>query len=76
MNKFDETYHLIKKLILEEYYKEPGTLKNRVMRYVKGNIGKGDAYGKMSRLLYEHLFVSVREADKMIEWDKMNTITL
>lgn len=60
----------------EEYFKEPGTLKNRVMRYVKSNIGTGDAYGKMARLLSEHLFVSVKEADKMIEWNKVKTIAL
>ena len=72
----NEKFKLKSKAEYEEYYKEPGTLKNRVMRYVKGNIGKGDAYGKMSRLLSEHLFVSVREADKMIEWDKVNKIAL
>lgn len=60
----------------EEYFKEPGTLKNRVTRYVKSNIGTGDAYGKMARLLEEHLLISVREADKMIEWDKVNKIAL
>ena len=60
----------------EEYYKEPGTLKNRLVRYAKSNVGTGDAFGKMARLLNEHEFVSIREADKMIEWDKVNTITL
>ncbi|MBR1557296.1 MAG: polysaccharide deacetylase family protein [Prevotella sp.] len=60
----------------EDYFKEPGTLKNRLVRYVKSNIGTGDAYGKMARLLSEHLFISLKEADKMIEWDRVNTITL
>lgn len=60
----------------EEYFKEPGTLKNRFVRYVKSNVGTGDAYGKMTRLLSEHLFVSVRKADQMIDWGKMNTIRL
>ena len=46
------------------------------MRYTKSNIGTGDSYKKMIRLLTNHLFVGLREADKMIEWDKMNTITL
>ena len=55
---------------------EPGTLKNRIVRYVKMNLGKGDAYGKLQRLLSEHEFMNVQEADKMIEWDKVNTITL
>lgn len=72
----NQKFKLKSKAEYEEYFKEPGTLKNRVMRYVKSNIGTGDAYGKMARLLSEHLFVSVREADKMIEWDKVNTVEL
>lgn len=60
----------------EEYFREPGTLKKRIVRYVKMNLGKGDAYGKLQRLLSEHEFVNIQEADKMIEWDKMNTIIL
>ena len=35
----------------EEYYKEPGTLKNRITRYVKANIGKGGALNKLDTLL-------------------------
>lgn len=60
----------------EEYFKEPGTLKNRLVRYAKSNVGTGDAYGKLQKLLSEHLFVSIREADKMIEWNKVNNIAL
>lgn len=60
----------------EEYFKESGTLKNRLVRYAKSNVGTGDAYGKLQKLLSEHLFVSIREADKMIEWGNVNTITL
>ena len=60
----------------EDYYKEPGTLKNRLVRYVKSNVGTGDAFGKLKRLLAEQKFMSIREADKMIEWEKVNVITL
>ena len=60
----------------EENFKEPGTLKNRIVRYVKMNIGKGDAYAKLQRVLTEHQFVSVREADRLIDWGKMNTVNL
>lgn len=60
----------------EEYFKEKGTLKNRLVRYAKSNVGTGDAYGKLQRLLSEHLFVSIREADRMIEWNKLINITL
>lgn len=60
----------------EEYFKEPGTLKNRTLRYLKSNIGTGDAYGKLQRLLSNHLFISVQEADKLIEWDKVKEVQL
>ena len=60
----------------EKNFMEPGTLKNRIVRYVKMNLGKGDAYGKLQRLLSAHEFVNVQEADKMIDWNKVNTITL
>lgn len=60
----------------EEYFMQPGTLKNRLIRFFKSNARIGDTYEKLSRLLLEHPFISIREADKMIEWDKMNTISL
>ena len=60
----------------EENFKEPGTLKNRIVRYVKMNIGKGDAYGKLQQLLTEHEFVSVGEADRLIDWGKVNVVNL
>lgn len=60
----------------EEYFKEPGTLKNRILRYVKSNVGTGDAYGKLQRLLEEHLFVNILEADKVIDWKKAKKIIL
>ena len=44
--------------------------------YAKSNVGTGDAYSKLQRLLSEHLFVSIREADKMIEWEKVKRIYL
>lgn len=64
------------KVEYEEYFKEPGTLKNRVVRYLKSNIGTDDAYGKLQRLLTEHLFVGIREADRQIDWGKVNVVNL
>ena len=60
----------------EKNFMEPGTLKNRVVRYVKMNLGKGDAYGKLQQLLTEHEFVSVGEADRLIDWGKVNVVNL
>lgn len=60
----------------EDYFHEPGTLKNRLIRYVKSNIGNNDAYGKLERLLSEHEFVSIREADCIIDWNQTKTIEI
>lgn len=60
----------------EDYFKEPGTLKNRLVRYAKSNVGTGDAFSKLQRLLSEHMFVSIHEADKMIDWKNVKTIIL
>lgn len=60
----------------EEYFKEPGTLKNRLMRYVKSNVCNGDAYGKLIQLLSEHQFVNIQEADKHIDWNEVKTVQL
>lgn len=49
------------KIDYEEYFKESGTIKNRIIRYVKSNIGTGDSYGKIARLLSEHKFTSIRD---------------
>lgn len=48
----------------EEYFKEPGTLKNRTIRYLKSNIGTGDTFKKFQRLVSGQSFISIREADK------------
>ena len=65
-----EKYKLMSKVAYEEYFKEPGTLKNRLIRYAKGNAGRGDTLGKLTKLIEEHPFISIREADKRIDWDK------
>lgn len=60
----------------EEYFKESGTLKNRLLRYVKSNIGTGKSYAKLQKLLSETLFVNIQEADRIINWEKANVIYL
>lgn len=71
-----EKKKMMSKVAYEEYFKEPGTLKKRLVRYAKSNVGTGDAFGKLQRLLSEHLFVSILEADRMIDWNTVNTIVL
>lgn len=60
----------------EEYFKEPGTLKNRTLRYLKSNVGTGDAFGKMNQLLTDHKFVSVQVANQQIDWNNSFIIEL
>ena len=60
----------------EEYFKEIGTFKNRVSRYVKSNIGTGDAYGKLMRLFKDVSFVNLSAADQSIDWGNVNTVEL
>ena len=54
----------------EAYFKEPGTLINRYKRFIKSNIGTGDAMTKLIRLLQETDFITIDQADKKINWDK------
>lgn len=60
----------------ELYFKETGTLKNRLTRYIKSNIGTKNAFNKMSKLITDYNFISLREADKNIDWKQVRQITL
>lgn len=71
-----ETVKMMSKEEYEAYFKEPGTLKNRLVRYVKSNIGTGDAYGKMLKLLNNQKFLSLKDAEKEIDWEKVTKIEL
>lgn len=60
----------------EEYYKEPGTLKNRYVRYLKSNLGKKGAFDKLIKLVESEEFVSLEQADKMINWENASSVIL
>lgn len=64
------------KMEFEEYFKEPGTLRNRLSRYVKANIGKGGALKKLDTLLGNNLFYNVEQAAELIDWNKQPLIKL
>lgn len=51
----------------EIYFHEPGTLKNRLVRYVKSNLGTKGAFVKMQKLLGEASFVNLQGADQQIK---------
>lgn len=50
---------LMSKSEYEEYFKEPGTLKNRYIRYFKSNIGRGNALKHLDALLKSFSFCSI-----------------
>lgn len=53
----------------EDYFKESGTIKARYVRYLKSNLGKKNAFGKMMKLIDEMNFVGLQQADEAIDWD-------
>lgn len=67
---------VMNKTEFEKYYKIPGTLKNRYMRYIKTNLGTKKAFGKMLSLIATEDFVSLEQADKMIDWQQAPSIVL
>lgn len=60
----------------EAYYKEPGTLKARYVRYMKTNLGKKNAFPKMMRLIDDMNFVNLQHADEAIDWATAPIVTL
>ena len=60
----------------EAYFKEKGTLKARYVRYIKGNLGKKRAMGKMISLINNNSFLNIKEADCIINWEAVPIVTL
>lgn len=60
----------------EQYYKEPGTLKNRCIRYVKTNLGKKGAFEKLLKLIDTEEFVNLAQADNMIDWEQAPSVII
>jgi polysaccharide deacetylase family protein (PEP-CTERM system associated) len=67
---------LMSKEDFEQYYKIPGTLKNRYLRYIKTNLGKKKAFGKMMELIGAEEFINLEQADKMIDWEQAPSVLL
>lgn len=71
-----ETSGVMNKEAFEEYYKIPGTLKNRYVRHFKTNLGKKKAFAKLMDLIKTEDFVNLEQADKMINWDYFPSVVL
>lgn len=72
----EESSKFMSKKEYEEYFKENGTLKNRLSRYLKSNIGKGSAKKKLESLLDQYEFVNVEKAVELINWEQQPQIKL
>lgn len=60
----------------EAYYREPGTITARAKRYFRSNVGKKGAWKKFQKLVNAEDFVSLKEADGIIDWDKARQVVL
>lgn len=60
----------------EAYFKEPGTIKNRYMRYLKSNLGKKTAFSKMISLIKQTDFVCLGHAEKDVDWEQAPVVAL
>lgn len=67
---------MMSKADYEEYFKEPGTIKNRYLRYVKCNLGVAGAYNKLDRIMSNNDFCSVREATCKIDWQHVRIVDI
>ena len=69
-----ETSGVLSKQDYEAYFKEPGTIKARYMRYVKTNLGKKKALGKLIKLMSSVEFVNLEQAENLIDWEKVPVV--
>ena len=60
----------------ESYFKEIGSPVNRYKRFIKANLGKKGAFGKMVSLIGKQAFISLEESDKQVDWSKAKLIKL
>lgn len=60
----------------EDFFKEKGTVVNRYKRYLKGNLGKANAFKKLTKLIEDIEFVSIDQANQQIDWSKAPTVKL
>lgn len=62
---------MMSKMEYEDYFKEPGTLEKRVIRYFKSNVGRGHALNHFWNILDSFPFVSI---EKYNEFNSISNI--
>ncbi len=71
-----ESHGVMSKTAYESYFKEPGTVKARYVRYLKSNLGKKRSFPKMMKLIDSIDFINVEQAEEMIDWDATTVVKL
>ena len=71
-----EIHGFLSRQDFENYFKIPGTLMNRGLRYIKSNIGMRGAFAKLQTLISAENFLSIDEADNLIDWNKGPIVSL
>ena len=72
----EESSKFMSKAEFEDYFKEKGTFKNRVSRYVKTNIGKGSSRRKLDSLMVSYRFDNIENIAGVIDWNNQPIINL
>ena len=71
-----ESNGLMNKTDFESYFKTPGTFKNRYVRFLKSNLGKKKAFGKLMELIRSEEFVNIEQAEKLVDWNQSPSVVL
>ena len=71
-----ESSCLLSKDEYEAYFKEPGTVKARYIRYFKTNFGKKKALSKLMKLLSDEGFLNLEQADRQTNWENAPIVVL
>ena len=71
-----ESHGVMSKAAYESYFKEPGTVKARYVRYLKSNLGKKRAFPKMIKLINSIDFINVEQAEEMTDWEATIVVKL
>lgn len=71
-----ESHGVMSKAAYEAYFKEPGTLMARYMRYLKSNMGKKNSFDKMMKMIDEMDFIGMQHAEMVIDWKSVPLVKL
>lgn len=67
---------ILDKETFEAYFKIPATWKNKKLREIKGTLGANGAFDKLMKLIDCTSFISLKEADSLIDWDNVPIVNL